>query len=109
MSDVAFLVPRRRDGGQRDRVWEYCRRRWETYLPDVAVYEGHHDEGPFNRSAAVNRAAELAGDWRVGIVIDSDVLLSISQATAAIETARETDRADRERPPQPEARHARGA
>jgi len=84
---VVFLVPRRRDGGQRDRVWDYCRGRWERLLPDVAVFEGHHDVGPFNRSAAVNRAAELAGDWDVGVVIDSDIVLSISQAEAAIEMA----------------------
>ena len=75
---VVFLVPRRKDNGHRDRLWEWCRRRWETYFPDVPIYEGHHDDGPFNRAAAVNRASSLAdadGGWDYGIVIDSDVFL----------------------------------
>jgi hypothetical protein len=89
---VAFLVPRRRDHGPRDLVWDYCRRRWQRFMPDVEVFEGHHDKGPFNRSRAVNLAAEAAGDWDIGIVIDSDILLSISQARRAIETAQRTGR-----------------
>lgn len=75
---TVFLVPRRKDHGHRDRLWGYCRARWEQYFPDVQIYEGHHDDGPFNRAAAVNRAAALAdldGPWDQAIVIDSDVFL----------------------------------
>jgi len=92
---AVFLVPRRDDGGHRDRLWAYCRDRWERLFPEVTVYEGHHDDGPFNRSAAINRAAELAdadGHWDLGIVIDSDVVLSRSQVQAAIDRAAETGR-----------------
>ncbi|HET8784073.1 MAG TPA: hypothetical protein VFM38_00440, partial [Candidatus Limnocylindrales bacterium] len=89
---TVFLVPRRNDDGPRDALWRYCRARWERYFPDVAIFEGHHDDGPFNRSAAVNRAAEAAGEWDLGIVIDSDVMLSVSQVRAAIATASETGR-----------------
>lgn len=95
MTRAVFLVPRRNDGGQRDRLWAYCRARWERLFPDVKVYEGHHDSGPFNRSAAINTAAELAdadGRWDLGIVIDSDVLLSRSQVQAALDRATETGR-----------------
>lgn len=87
---VVFLVPRRRDGGHRDKLWTYCRARWEKYFGDIPVIEGHHEEGSFNRSAAINRAAREAGDWDLGIVIDSDVMLGVSSARAAIERARET-------------------
>lgn len=87
---IVFLVPRRRDQGPRDAIWEYCRARWEALFPDVAVVEGHHDEGLFNRAAAVNRAAAKAGAWDLAIVIDSDVVLSRSQVQAAIDTARRT-------------------
>lgn len=89
---AVFLVPRRADGGHRDRLWEYARARWERYFPDIAIVEGHHDSGPFNRSAAINRAAASAGDWDVGVVIDSDVLLSVSQVRRAIGRARKTGR-----------------
>lgn len=87
---TVFLVPRRDDGGHRDKLWAYARARWEKYFPDVAIFEGHHDDGPFNRSAAINRAARAAGDWDVGVIIDSDVVLSVSQVRAAIAKAEAT-------------------
>lgn len=90
---TVFLVPRRNDNGHRDRLWAWCRQRWERYFPDIPIYEGHHDEGPFNRAAAVNTAADLGdadGRWDVGIVIDSDVFLKVSQVRAAIDKAVET-------------------
>lgn len=92
---TVFLVPRRDDHGHRDRLWAYCRRRWEDYFPDVPVYEGHHNDGPFNRAAAVNTAARLAdadGRWDLGIVIDSDVFLRVSDVRAAIESAAKSGR-----------------
>lgn len=92
---AVLLVPRRNDGGHRDRLWAYCRARWERYMPDLAIYEGHHTDGLFNRSAAVNEAARLAdqdGRWDVGIVIDSDVFLRVSDVRAAIDRAVETGR-----------------
>lgn len=92
---VVLLVPRRDDGGHRDRLWEWCRARWERYFPDLPIYEGHHDDGPFNRSAAINRAARIAdadGRWDIGIVIDSDVFLTVRQVRKAIATAQRTGR-----------------
>lgn len=90
MTRVVFLVPRRADGGHRDELWAFARRRWESLFPDWPIFEGHHDDGPFNRSAALNLAADLAdedGRWDVAITIDSDVLLRRSQVAAAVESA----------------------
>ena len=87
---TVFLVPRRADNGHRDKLWAWCRRRWETIFPDIPIIEGHHEEGPFNRSAAINRAARAAGEWDLAIVIDSDVFLRQSQVQAAIYLAAQT-------------------
>ncbi len=87
---VVFLVPRRDDKGHRDELWAWCRRRWETLMPDVPIYEGHHNAGPFNRSAAINLAARLAdedGNWDIAVILDSDVFLPIASVRAAIDSA----------------------
>ncbi len=92
---TVLLVPRRDDGGPRDRLWAWCRARWERYCPDLPIYEGHHDDGPFNRSAAINRAAaaaDLDGRWDQAVVIDSDIFVKVSQVRAAIARAAETGR-----------------
>lgn len=87
---VVFLVPRRKDNGWRDRLWELCKARWEYLFPQWPIYEGHHNEGLFNRSAAINEAARLAdlgGRWDIGIVIDSDVMLAQVNVRKAVERA----------------------
>lgn len=70
-----ILVPRRDDGGWRDRLWLYARKRLVEDFPDWPIFEGHHDDGPFNRAAAINAAAKLAGDdWEVAYITDSDTV-----------------------------------
>jgi hypothetical protein len=92
MTKIVFLVARREDKGHRDEVWAYCKARWERLFPDWPIYEGHHEEGLFNRSAAVNGAATDAGDWDVAIVLDSDVMLSKSWLQKAVKETIKTDK-----------------
>lgn len=87
--EVAILVPRRADQGHRDRLWSYARAAWSEYFT-WPIVEGHHDAGPFNRSAAVNRAAAMAGDWDVALIIDADVVPDPAGIMDAVNTAAET-------------------
>jgi hypothetical protein len=79
--NVVVLVPRRPDHGQRDRLWDFVRPHWANLAP---VFEGHHLDGPFNRSAAINAASRAAGDWEVAIIIDSDVIVAARQVAQAV-------------------------
>lgn len=90
--NVVILVPRRAGVPERDRLWEFCRPQWEQAHPDWRIVEGHHDVGPFNRSAAVNRAAIEAGRWDVAVIIDADVLADPDAATHAATIAAATGR-----------------
>lgn len=92
--NVVVLVPIRYGNPERDRLWEFCRPRWEAEFPEWPVVEGVHaaGEGPFNRSLAVNRAAEAAGDWDVALVIDNDVVADPRAVRAAVDVASETGR-----------------
>jgi hypothetical protein len=86
---VVVLVPRRADNGWRDQLWAFCRDRWEQEFPDWRIVEGEHraDEGLFNRSAAVNRAAAAAGDWDVAVIIDSDIVADRRGVETAVRVA----------------------
>lgn len=81
---VVVLVPRRADNGRRDQVWQYVKTRWLTEHPDWPIYTGHHDEGPFNRSAAINQAARAAGEWDIAVIADSDSFVGAPQIDAAV-------------------------
>lgn len=90
--NVVILVPRRDDNGYRDQLWDWTRAWWERYQSHMPVIEGYHTEGLFNRSAAVNRAAMLAGDWDVAVIIDSDVICDPTRVKEAVEIAHRTGR-----------------
>lgn len=85
---VVNLVPRRSDGGRRDDLWTWVHDRWERLHPDIEIVEGH-DDGPhkFNRSLALNRAAEAAGEWDVAVISDSDTFVDPAQVRAAVANA----------------------
>lgn len=79
MSCPVLLVPRRAGIPDRDRLWAWLRTEWWPQL-GWPIVEGHHDDGPFSRSRAVNRAAEIAADssrwrWDVAVVIDADTII----------------------------------
>lgn len=92
-SNVVILVPRRGGVEDRDRLWAFARRWWENDFPDWRIVEGSHDYGPFNRAAALNRAAAAAGaEWDVAVCIDADVLCDPHAVRAAVDVAAATHR-----------------
>lgn len=91
---IPVLVPRRNDHGHRDRLWRWTQ---DAYWnrgqgKGYRIVEGHHVEGPFNRSAALNLAAELAGNWDVAVIADSDAWVPPEQLDEAVRLARQTNR-----------------
>jgi len=85
---VVNLVPRRGDGGRRDDVWAWVRNRWETLHPDIDVIEGAETgTGKFNRSAAINDAADKAGDWDAAVISDADSFVGPDQIRMAVANA----------------------
>lgn len=86
---VVVLVPRRSDGGRRDEVWNWVKARWRRELPYFTLYEGHHTEGDFNRSYAINRAADAASDWDIAVIADADSFVGRNQLLDAIGVAHE--------------------
>lgn len=84
---VVILVPRRNDNGHRDALWSFCKQWWIDNHESMPIYEGHHEHGPFNRSAALNSASEAAGDWDVALIIDSDTISNPDSVQQAIKSA----------------------
>lgn len=92
--NVAVLIPARSDGGRRDALLTWTTGRLRAEHPDHTIAVGHHeiDEGPFNRSAAVNRAAAQAGPADVYVVADGDSFVGARQLDAAVQRASDTGR-----------------
>lgn len=89
--NVVILVPRREGVQERDDLWTFARTWWENDHPTWRIVEGRHDVGPFNRSAAINRAAAEAGDWDVAVIIDADVLTNADVVRSAVDIAAATN------------------
>lgn len=87
-----ILVPRREGFVDRDRLWQWTRSWWERELSKLPIVEGHHNTGLFNRSAAINTAARLAGDWQTAVIIDADVICHPPAVLEAVELAQKARR-----------------
>lgn len=86
---TVILTPWRPDDGPRDRIWAWCRARWETL--GWPIYEGVHEGDPYSRAAARNDAARQAGGWDVALFVDADCALAdLAQARQAVYKARHT-------------------
>lgn len=69
----------------RERLWAFCRSRWEDL--GLRVVEGRSARGLF---AARNEAARAAGAWDVALFADADIALAVpQQALEALERAAE--------------------
>jgi len=91
-ANVVILVPRRAGVRDRDRLWEFARAWWANDHPNWRIVEGHHNDGPFNRGAAINTAARDAGNWDVAVIIDSDVIIGAAEVRDGVALARRTNR-----------------
>jgi hypothetical protein len=68
---ITLLVPFRSDEGIRAETWAWLREYWRWELPHAEIVEGHNEETPFCKTAAVNEAARIAtGD--VFVIMDAD-------------------------------------
>lgn len=86
--NVIVIVPYRPDNGHRDRIWAFLRDNYwcHTTFPIVL---GEHFDGPFNRSKAINRAADR--DWDVAVIADSDTWVPAKQLYDAVANAAATN------------------
>lgn len=90
---ISLLVPRRPDGGHRDRVWRWLIRYWRWELrnsAEIVIGHDHATDKPFSKAVAVNDAARKAhGD--IFVILDADVYLPghvIRHCAARIRRAR---------------------
>lgn len=75
MTTVSIVVPWRPDGGQRDRLWGWCRRWWEAHYSGWEIIECDSGDEPFTRGRSINRGVEKAsGD--VLVIADADTVSS---------------------------------
>lgn len=88
MTAFDVLIPRRAGDEWRERIWGYTRDWWREN--GIEPIEGHHDDGLFNRSAAINRAAAQA-NGRVLVIADADAIPgTIEQVQVAAQLAVDT-------------------
>jgi hypothetical protein len=85
---IPVLVPRRSDDGWRDEVWQYLRDVYWSYMPGYRIIEGQHTDGLFNRSKAINDAAQQRFWDDVCVITDADSFVSERQLKDAVDLAK---------------------
>lgn len=82
------LVPYRSDGGHRDTLWTFLSEKyWKPLGYKVVIGQDDGSES-FNRSRAINRAADR--DWKYAIIADADTWVPAGQLRRAVMNAKIT-------------------
>ncbi len=89
MKKVVALVPFTSSDSSRTKIWSWVKNWWEQNT-DVKIIVGEDHGTFFNKSLATNRASDLAGDWEVALILDSDTIVPPEQVEEGIRLARET-------------------
>lgn len=79
---VAVLIPWRGGDPDRELAFAAILDRWDASGWEVFVGDSPADL-PFNRSAAINAAAEEAGDWDVAVIVDADTWDNVTSCRKA--------------------------
>jgi hypothetical protein len=86
---MIVIVPYRPDHGHRDKLWKHLKDQYWVHQPYELVV-GEHLSGPFNRSEAINQAADRP--WDVAVIADADTWVPAKQLHHAIELAEQSRR-----------------
>lgn len=80
---TVIAVPRGGDPNpERDRLWEFCRPRWESSGFPIIEGDGTSPDG-YNRAAALNSALNNT-EWDTAVIIDADIVVARTQVTNAL-------------------------
>ena len=85
---TVILVPLRLADPQRERVWAFVREHLEQLGWPIFVADS--DSVEWNRSKAINRAAEQAGDWECALITDADTIVDAAAMRKAATRATAT-------------------
>jgi glycosyltransferase involved in cell wall biosynthesis len=81
---VSVVVPRAKDHGHRDRLWDWLRPRYAALHPTWQVVEGFAPSRPWRKGAAVRDAlARASGE--ILVIIDADCILPPATLVEAID------------------------
>lgn len=86
---VVILVPRKKDGGRRDVIWDHVQHNfWGVNFRHWNIFEGFDDDGDvFSMARARNNAARAAGDWDVALIADADTIANPQAVIKAVDKA----------------------
>lgn len=88
MTGTIVIVPFRPDHGWRDQLWHFLRDHYWAPMGYEVVVGWHLGDEPFNRSKAINGAADRM--WRHAIIADCDTWVPPGQLHRAVMNAKIT-------------------
>lgn len=70
---ISICIPYKPDGGRRDQIFWWVKKRWELLFPSAEIVIGQNDSDPFNRAAARNDAYRRASHKTL-VFADADTI-----------------------------------
>ncbi|OXX84297.1 hypothetical protein AVM15_05240 [Paraclostridium benzoelyticum] len=75
-SNLSIIIPFKPDNGDRERNWNWLKKRYEALMPDAELCIDERNETPYCKSAAINDAVRKS-TRDILLMVDADIVLNI--------------------------------
>ncbi|GAA0699117.1 hypothetical protein GCM10008904_04190 [Paraclostridium ghonii] len=82
-NNLSIIIPFKTDTGNRERNWNWIKKRYESLMPDAELCIDERNETPYCKSAAIN-AAVRKSTQEILLIVDADIVLNINDLENAI-------------------------
>lgn len=81
--NLSIIIPFKPDDGDRERNWNWLKKRYETLMPDAELCIDERNETPYCKSAAINDAVRKS-TRDILLMVDADIVLNINDLEKAM-------------------------
>lgn len=82
-NNLSIIVPFKSDGKDREKIWNFLKKRYETLMPDAELCINEYDEVPYCKSASINNAVRKS-TREILLIVDADILINIKDVEKAM-------------------------
>ncbi|MDM8128929.1 galactosyltransferase-related protein [Paraclostridium benzoelyticum] len=82
-NNLSIILPFKTDNGDRERNWNWLKKRYELLMPDAELCIDESNETPYCKSASINNAVRKS-TREILLMVDADILIKIEDLEKAI-------------------------
>lgn len=83
LNNLSIIIPFKTDGKDREKNWNWLKKRYETLMPEVELCIDESNTTPYCKSFAINNAVKKS-TREILFIVDADIVIQVEELKKAI-------------------------